>query len=328
MARKMIRRLHTILPVKIIKERISNKHGNIVHIDESTYGGLNIKALFVHKELGKFWATPNNFLNQKHSHPKLSDLSKIIPCEVIVKRLKSQKRTDIYLNEKSYVSGAKKAEFIDKDYGSWFAAPQTVIAQKTKHPQRARNENIKKTTVSLNEAKRLLLVAHGDEVRIKKSTYKNFTTKCIFVDKKFGEWEALPDNVIRQKTRHPARKSHSRKEKMLLSFVKKYFPSAKTHFVGKIIRGHHGTGYYLDVFVPELNKGVEFNGTYWHSFEALKRKSANGWTISEIKKYHENKRKHFLKYGISYLNVRESDWDDNREECLKKILAFLEIKNG
>lgn len=314
-------------PIKIIKKRILHKHGHVVHIDESTYSGLNYKARFVHKKLGEFWSTPNNFLNQKHAHPKISDLSKIIPLEIAVKRFKDQKRKDIVLNENSYISFRRKAEFIDKDYGSWFAVPQTVLAQKTKHPQRQRDELSKKLTVSLQEAKKLLKEAHRNKVSIKESTYKNFTTKCIFIDKELGEWEAIPDNVIRQKTRHPARKRNSKKEKIVLSFVKQYFPSAKPHFVGKIIKGKHRTGYYLDIFVPELNKGIEFNGTYWHSFEVLKRKRSNGWTISEIKNYHEDKRKHFAKHGIKYLNIQEKEWDKNKSKCLTYILKFLGTLN-
>ena len=66
----------------------------------------------------------------------------------------------------------------------------------------------------------------------------------------------------------------------------------------------------LDIFFPFSNKAIEFNGTYWHSFEHAKR--------NDIIKYNECK-----KMGIELMIINEQDWIDNKKECLSKILIFI-----
>jgi len=64
----------------------------------------------------------------------------------------------------------------------------------------------------------------------------------------------------------------------------------------------------LDVWVPDKNKAIEYNGIYWHSFE--KRK------INDAIKKEQCKQK-----GIDLLVVNEDKWINNRE--MEKII----IKN-
>jgi len=43
-------------------------------------------------------------------------------------------------------------------------------------------------------------------------TYVNIKTKCRFIDKEYGEFYAIPDNVIRGKANHTKRKSKNRRQ--------------------------------------------------------------------------------------------------------------------
>ena len=66
----------------------------------------------------------------------------------------------------------------------------------------------------------------------------------------------------------------------------------------------------LDIFIPELNKAVEFNGGYWHSREKTKIKD-------RIKKEEcENK-------GIKLLVIDEQNWIYDRKRCLNIINNFV-----
>jgi hypothetical protein len=73
----------------------------------------------------------------------------------------------------------------------------------------------------------------------------------------------------------------------------------------------------LDIYIPSLNKGIEFNGTYWHG-KGFKRK----WT-SDPAEYHEEKRAFFKRKGIPYIEIEEVDWKANKAACLQKIADFL-----
>lgn len=54
--------------------------------------------------------------------------------------------------------------------------------------------------------------------------------------------------------------------------------------------------YEIDIFLPELKLGFEFNGLYWHS------------ELFKDKNYHLDKTKYFKEMGIRIINIWEDDW--------------------
>jgi len=52
----------------------------------------------------------------------------------------------------------------------------------------------------------------------------------------------------------------------------------------------------LDIYLPEYNVAIEFNGLYWHS-ELYKEKD-----------YHLNKTLECKKKGVDLLHIFEDDW--------------------
>ncbi len=81
----------------------------------------------------------------------------------------------------------------------------------------------------------------------------------------------------------------------------------------------------LDIFIPEKNKGVEFDGTYWHSDSALQKRFPS-WSIDDVKKYHDLKDEFFLSIGIEVLHVKEIDWRKNKSEQINTVYKFLEVQ--
>jgi len=88
---------------------------------------------------------------------------------------------------------------------------------------------------------------------------------------------------------------------------------------GKIINNDRNTivnpqtGYNLelDVYLPEINKAIEFNGTYWHSLP-YKIKNDN------------IKQEQCRNNNIQLLIIQEENWTDNKEMCLQVIEKFLD----
>jgi hypothetical protein len=82
-------------------------------------------------------------------------------------------------------------------------------------------------------------------------------------------------------------------------------------------------GFDIDHYVPELKKGVEFDGTFWHSPEGLRR-SRSDWPEEDLLNYHEIKDKYFLEtHGVQILHIKEADWIKDKETCLDRIFEFL-----
>lgn len=76
-------------------------------------------------------------------------------------------------------------------------------------------------------------------------------------------------------------------------------------------------GFDIDIYSPELRKGIEFDGEYWHN-KGFKR----SWTSDPIL-YHKIKDEYFKAKGIELLHINEKDWNDNPDKCLEKCLEFL-----
>lgn len=118
----------------------------------------------------------------------------------------------------------------------------------------------------------------------------------------------------------------SKPEKYILGIVRNFIPEAKTlrDMKANIFNKPHIHGFEIDIFVPKLNKGIEYDGKWPHSVEGLKRGRPN-WPAEDLKIYHELKDGYFKSKGITILHIKEDDWEKDQEACIKKCLAFLGI---
>jgi hypothetical protein len=90
---------------------------------------------------------------------------------------------------------------------------------------------------------------------------------------------------------NPIGDSQSIKEKELYEYIKSIYN-------GEIIQSYRD-GLEIDVYLPDLKIGFEFNGLYWHSEE---------W---KDKWYHINKTNYFKEKGIRIIHIWEDDWNKN-----------------
>lgn len=98
----------------------------------------------------------------------------------------------------------------------------------------------------------------------------------------------------------------SKKELELLNWIKSYYPDAR-----KMRKG----GNEIDVFIPELNIGIEFNGLYWHS------------ELNKPTNYHLDKTNYFKEHGIKLLHVFEHEWASKQQQ-IKSFLQSAINKNS
>lgn len=103
---------------------------------------------------------------------------------------------------------------------------------------------------------------------------------------------------------YPIDENNSIKEKELYEFVK----NNSNHLVEKNYRVY---GKEIDVFIPELNLGFEFNGLYWHS-EKYKHNT-----------YHLEKTKVFESEGIRLVQIYEDDWVNKNNIVKSRVLNLL-----
>ena len=119
----------------------------------------------------------------------------------------------------------------------------------------------------------------------------------------------------------------SPQEKELLERIKSVFPKTqKLRDLNVQIPGKpHIHGFEIDVYVPELRRGIEFDGKYHHSFDGLKRGRPK-WPDEDILNYHQTKDSWFASKGITILHIEWDDWIEDKESCIKKCLEFLGVE--
>lgn len=114
----------------------------------------------------------------------------------------------------------------------------------------------------------------------------------------------------------------SKEELVILEMVRKLFPDACKKVFKNNNKNFRQSKYELDIYIPSLKKGIEYDGAYWHSPEIL-AKSKN-ITIEQANKYHEEKDMFFESLGIKVLHIHEKHWLSTGKVWDKqKILSFL-----
>ena len=104
---------------------------------------------------------------------------------------------------------------------------------------------------------------------------------------------------------YPIDENVSIKEKEVYRFI---FENYK----GKIVENYRD-GYEIDIFLPDINIGFEFNGLYWHSDTFIEKDK------------HINKLNYFKEKGIKIIYIWEDDWDYRNEIIKSQIKNWLNL---
>lgn len=125
----------------------------------------------------------------------------------------------------------------------------------------------------------------------------------------------------------------SKPELQLFDIIKHIFPKAQKLKITckrnqSLIEGKpHIHGFDLDIYIPELRKGIEFNGKYWHSVDGLKR-SREHWPEEDLINYHQIKSEYFgHNHDIEILHIDGEDWKNNKQNCVNRCLEFLGVES-
>jgi len=103
-------------------------------------------------------------------------------------------------------------------------------------------------------------------------------------------------------------KHQSGKEILVLNFIKSIYS-------GEVIQNLRIDRTEIDIYLPDLNLGFEFNGVWWHSDEYKE------------KNFHLNKTKFFSEIGIQLIHIWEDDWDLKNDIIKSQINNWLGLSN-
>lgn len=215
----------------------------------------------------------NNFYDYTHFSYKNSDLKSIIICPLHGEFKQSAK---LHLSGRGcikckYASQASKQKMTEHDYIS-----------------------------KANEI-------HDNKYEYDYSTYINNKHPITIICKLHGKFNQIAGNHLLLKHGCPKCSANvSKKEIEVREFIRSIYKN-------KIITNSKSIidNYELDIYLPDINFAVEYNGLYWH----CENKKID-------KNYHLNKTLNCDKKGINLFHLFEDDWI-NRNEIVKSMLRNL-----
>ena len=99
---------------------------------------------------------------------------------------------------------------------------------------------------------------------------------------------------------NPITTSTSKMEKSILEYI-------RSNYGGDILENYRYCNKEIDIYLPKLNIGFEYNGIYWHS------------EMNKSKDYHSEKTNFFYSKGIQIIHIWEDDWV-YRKDIVKSII--------
>lgn len=143
------------------------------------------------------------------------------------------------------------------------------------------------------------------DIDVSKANYAGYKKKLEVVCPVHGSFWKAPDHLFRGQG-CPACVCTSKGEQQVADWIKS---------LGICIEQRNRiliAPFEIDIVVPALRLGIEFNGDYWHSIPISERNSRN-------KNYHRIKFEMARKAGYRLLTVREQDWNI-RQDTVKHWL--------
>jgi hypothetical protein len=133
--------------------------------------------------------------------------------------------------------------------------------------------------------------------------------------KSCGEESAYRGTPIHWRCPHcePITSGSSRPELEVLDYIKSIYDGEVIHGDRAVLKPKE-----LDIYVPEKNFAIEFNGTYFHS--------ADEESDKEMAAYHLNKTKGCESQGINLMHIWEYDWNNVLKQ--KIIKSMIRSKLG
>ena len=99
-------------------------------------------------------------------------------------------------------------------------------------------------------------------------------------------------------------------EQEIYEFCKQFYPNLENNV--KILDGKE-----IDIYIPEIKLGIEFNGLYWH-----------GESMGKDKYYHQNKTFDGFNCDIDFIHIFEDEWISKQEIVKSLLKSKMNVSNN
>ena len=278
-------------------------HNNKYDYSKVNYINNSTKVCIICPEHGEFWQTP-------HSHMRGQGCPK---CANKVKSLRLKHSINDFLekaksihNDKydysnvNYVDSNTKVCIICPEHGEFWQLPSHHLSGHGCPKCADQRKGLKKLS-TLEQFIKKAREIHGYKYDYSKSNYVNNRTKVCIMCSEHGEFWQKPNDHI--SLSHGCPKCGHQMSKAEDDIIKLLHTLSVEQRNKKIIKP-----YEIDIFIPSLKLGIEYNGLRWHSEE-----------FGKGHRYHLDKLNKCNEEGVRLIQIFADEWVNHREICESKL---------
>lgn len=292
-------------------ERCYKLFGDRYDYSNAVYKSYDEHVIVICRKHGPFPQTPHSHFrgngckkchDEKISKERLRSVEEFIACAEIT----HGKKYDY--SKVDYRGSSIKVQIVCPTHGVFEQTPKNHIrGRNCPHCGKIKRYNTKRKTTE-DFVKRANVIHNGlyDYSNVQ---YTNSKDAVLITCKHHGLFEQVANDHLRGRGCPICVNKVSNPEIELQKFIKALGYKIVTNN-RKIIKGKE-----LDIYIPELNKAIEFNGAYWHYH---KDKFVPG--------KHAQKSNLCLERGVKLLHLREDLWMLHKEKMKNVIIKFLNHK--
>lgn len=289
-------------------EKAKNVHGNKYDYSKVDYKNAYTKICIICPEHGEFFQTPHDHLKgagcPKCGEVKKRNAKKLSTKEFIEKARKIHGNKYDY-SKTEYVNTSTPVCIICPEHGEFWQTPNCHL-RKQGCPQCGKEKNSVSKKYHVNDILKTFINVHGNKYDYSKVEYNGNGKKICIICPEHGEFWQTP---------HDHREGHgcpkcgirlSNAENEIYCFCKTLYPLTEQS-KRNIIKP-----YELDIYIPEINTAIEYNGLIWHSDK-----------YKTDKNYHLNKLNACKEKNIKLIQIFEDEYIKNKYVVLAKIKHIL-----
>ena len=259
-----------------------------------------------------------------HKCPKCSfENNKEILKNKAINKLK-EKYPELDFSKFNYISRDSKSTVICPIHGEFESSYLNL--SKSKYGCKKCNKNIyvPKSKLKSKEEAVKELQNKFPELDFSKFEYANNKIKSIVICPKHGEFERSYNNLYSKNRDCPKCLDNfsSKPEKEISEYIKTFYNKKIIRNDRTIILNEYTNNYLeLDIYLPDINLAIEFNGIYYHSDEMIKNRTNNIFKSAE--EYHKYKSDKCNDKNIKLIHIDEQEWIDDKNSVLNNIKNYI-----
>lgn len=288
------------------------ERANIIHngeyiYDKDKYVNAETKVPILCLKHGTFWMTPMNHLLGQGC-PKCSGRG--LNTDEVIELFREKHGDEYDYSKVVFKKMHEKVCIICKEHGEFWQTPSKHIHGQG-CPKCAINKRAEEKNIGQDEFIRRCKAIYGDDYIYNETVYYKMDKKVKIICPKHGEFWQKPYDHLHGHGCPKCGLIESRGENELYEYICSLIGEENVEHSNREILN----GYEIDIYIPKLRIGIEYNGLKWHSDKFRDRN------------YHLMKTKLANEKGVKLIQLFEDEYLSHKEIVLSKIRRLIYADN-